>query len=403
MKTGLDILIERDFDLLKNKNIALLAHAASVDSNYNHILDILLLNNINITVAFGPEHGLKSTAQDMEGVDTKIPTPTRQSILPSHPSQEGNLKEKFTTKIITLYDGTYESLFPKKEDLAGVDIILIDLQDIGSRYYTYIYTAAFFLDIAKELNIKIILLDRPNPLGRELEGNLVEDGFKSFVGYYPYFLNRHGLTIGEVLNVINENIHAELEIIKIEGYKGEDYFSNPYNWVLPSPNMPEPATALLYPGGCLLEGTNLSEGRGTTKPFHFIGAPYINGSKLKKLMDKHNLSGVKFREISFKPMFQKHKDKVCNGLELHITDYKDIKPLKIYLTLIYEIYHNFKGFDWRYEEYEFVTKPIAIDLLFGTDKIRNMIENHDDLDKIYKFLTNGEKNYKKNIEKYYLY
>jgi uncharacterized protein YbbC (DUF1343 family) len=380
---GLDILIKNNFDILKNKKIALLAHAASVDSNYNHILDILLLNNINIKVAFGPEHGLKSTAQDMEGLI------------------ESNSSNKYKT--ITLYDGTYESLFPKKEDLLNIDTILIDLQDIGSRYYTYVYTASFFLDIAKELNIEVIVLDRPNPIGREIEGNIVENGFESFVGYYPYFLNRHGLTIAEMLNIINQKIEANLKIIKVENYTGKSYFEEPFKWVLPSPNMPTPETAFLYPGGCLIEGTNLSEGRGTTKPFHFIGAPYINGSKLKQLLDTHKLDGIKFRDISFKPMFQKFANTNCDGVEIHIEDYSKIKPLKIYLTLIYEIYHNFKGFNWRSEEYEFITKPIAIDLLFGTDKVRKMIENGDDLGQIYNFITKNEEKYKNDIKKYYLY
>ena len=381
MQTGLDILIKRNFDILKNKRIALLAHAASVDSNYNHILDILLENNINVKVAFGPEHGLKSTAQDMEGLK----------------------EESDTLKMITLYNGSYDSLFPEKNDLKDIDIILIDLQDVGARYYTYIYTASFFLDIAKELNIKVVLLDRPNPIGREIEGNIIEKGFESFVGYYPYFLNRHGLTIGEVLLLINNKIKADLEIIKIENYKGGAFFEEPYNWVLPSPNMPTYETALLYPGGCLIEGTELSEGRGTTKPFHFIGAPYIDGSKLKKIMDSYNFKTVKFRDISFKPMFQKYANQNCNGVEIHIEDYWQIKPLKVYLTLLYEIYHNFKEFKWRTKEYEFVTKPIAIDLLFGTDKIRNMIENGENLDKIYKFITKDEENYKKDIQKYLLY
>lgn len=381
MQTGLDILIKRNFDILKNKKIALLAHAASVDSNYNHILDILLNNNIDIKIAFGPEHGLKSTAQDMEG-----------------------LKENSDKlKIITLYDGSYESLFPKKNDFKDIDIILIDLQDIGARYYTYIYTASFFLDIAKELNIKVVLLDRANPIGRELEGNIVEHGFESFVGYYPYFLNRHGLTIGEVLLLINDRIKADIEVIKLEDYKGGAFFQEPYNWILPSPNMPTYETALLYPGACLIEGTDLSEGRGTTKPFHFIGAPYINGAKLKQIMDSYNFKTVKFRDISFKPMFQKHANKNCNGVEIHIEDYYEIKPLKIYLTLIYEIYHNFKDFKWRTEEYEFIRKPIAIDLLFGTDKIRKMIESGQSLDKIYNFITKDEKKYKNDIKKFLLY
>jgi len=366
IKQGIEILKKDNFKILKGKRVALLAHAASVDINYTHILELLLKNNINIKVIFGPEHGVKGAAQDMEGVDD----------------------EKEIVKTVTLYDGTYESLFPKIEDLKGIDTILIDLQDVGSRYYTYIYTASFFLEKAKELSIEVIILDRVNPIGgTQIEGNLVESGFESFVGYYPYFLNRHSLTIGEMLNVINDKIGADLKVIHIENYKREDSPDSLVNWILPSPNMPTFETALLYPGGCLIEGTTLSEGRGTTKPFHFIGAPYINSSKLKMILDSHNLEGIKFRDISFKPMFQKYANEICNGVELHITDKFDFLPLKTYLTLIYEIYHNFKEFDFRRKEYEFVEKPIAMDLLFGTDKVRKAIENGEKLENIYKMLT----------------
>lgn len=381
MKIGLDILVKNKFDILKNKKIALLAHGASVDSDYNHIIDLLIANNIDIKVAFGPEHGLKSTAQDMEGV----------------------IKEVSDFKIITLYDGTYASLFPKKEDLEDIDIILIDLQDVGSRYYTYVYTASFFLEIAKDLGIKVLVLDRPNPIGRDFEGNFVSRGFESFVGYYSYFLNRHGLTIAEMLSVINKNIGADLKIIPIEGYKGETFYENPYSWVLPSPNMPRVETAFLYPGACLIEGTELSEGRGTTKPFHFVGAPYINSQVLKKVMDSYNLKGVTFREVSFKPMFQKFKNEICNGVEVHIRNYKELKPLKIYLTLIYEIYHLFSDFKWRTKDYEFVKNPIAIDLLLGSDIPRKMIEEGKSVEQIYNFITKQESDYEKNIKKYKIY
>ena len=381
MKTGLQVLKERKFDILKGKNIALLCHAASVDEDYNFIYDILLENDIKVSVVFSPEHGLKSSAQDMESVNNEV----------------------FKTKTITLYGDNYDSLFPKKEQLKDIDIVLIDLQDIGSRYYTYVYTASFFLKTAKELKTKVVVLDRPNPLGRSVEGNGIEEGFNSFVGFYPYFPNRHGLTIGEILNFLNKDINCDLEIIKIENYDGSDFFTSPYPWVLPSPNMPTVETAFLYPGACLIEGTELSEGRGTTKPFHFVGAPYINSTKLKKIMDSYDFKYVKFRDIGFKPMFQKYANEVCNGLEIHITDHKNIKPLKVYLTLIYEIYHNFKEFEWRKREYEFVKNPIAIDLLFGTDKVRNMIESGKPVEEIYNFIVKDEDIYKNKIKNYLLY
>ncbi len=382
--SGLDNLIKQDFKILRNKNIALLCHAASIDSNYEHIISILLNNNLKLKTIFEPEHGIFGAMQDMEKVDKS---------------------QNDLIKTVTLYGENYETLFPKTEDLNEIDIVLIDLQDIGSRYYTYVYTASFLLKTAKEKGVPVIVLDRPNPIGDKVEGNLISQGFNSFIGYYKYFLNRHSLTIGEMLSIINKNeINCDLTIIEMSDYKRNYWFEQTkLPFVLPSPNMPSIETEILYPGGCLIEGTNLSEGRGTTKPFHFIGAPFINGSFLKKLLQSHNLNGVAFRDISFKPTFQKHAFKECQGVEIHITNREEFLPLKTYLTIIYEIYHNFKEFKWRTEKYEFVTNPIAIDLLFGNDIIRKDIEAGVNLDTIYKKLTADESDYKKFIKPYLIY
>ncbi len=191
-----------------------------------------------------------------------------------------------------------------------------------------------------------------------------------------------------MLRVIFRGCECDLNIVLMENYQHNLYFEDTkLPWILPSPNMPNVDTALLYPGGCLIEGTNISEGRGTTKPFHFIGAPWINATLLKKAMESNNLDGVALRLISFKPMFQKYGNEVCQGLEFHITNRDKFQPLKTYLSLIYNAYHHFISFDWRRDEYEFVKEPIAIDLLFGTDEIRKDIESGKEFDKIYQKLT----------------
>ncbi|MBN2695367.1 DUF1343 domain-containing protein [bacterium] len=385
VKTGLDRWIENRFSIIKNKSVALLCHAASVDSNYNHIIPLMLECDVDLKVLFEPEHGVYGAMQDMERVNQK------------KEQKRGEFKR------VSLYQGSFSSLFPKKEDLESIDVVVIDLQDVGSRYYTYVYTASFLISAASELGIPVYILDRPNPIGSKIEGNLVTPGFESFVGFYPYFRNRHSYTIGEMLRVIHRGSECDLNIVLMENYNHSYYFEETNApWVLPSPNMPTVDTAILYPGGCLIEGTNISEGRGTTKPFHFIGAPWINPLLLKKAMESNGLDGVALRVVSFKPMFQKYGNEVCHGLELHITDRDSFLPLKTYLSLIYNAYQHFISFDWRRDEYEFVKEPIAIDLLFGTDDIRKDIEAGKEFDKIYQKLT-PTLNDLKDVQSNYLY
>ncbi len=380
--TGLDLLVRQSFAFLKGKRIALLLHTASVDQHYRGLVDLLQQNQIKITTIFAPEHGIHGAMQDMEGV----------------PQEERKIR------YISLYDGTYQSLFPQSQDLQEVDHLLIDIQDVGSRYYTYVYTASFLLKAAKEVSLPVTVLDRPNPIGSAVSGNMIEKGFTSFVGYYPYFPNQHGLTIGEMLQLINDQeINADLTVIPMENYQRRSLLEQSYSWVFPSPNMPTIETAHLYTGGCLIEGTNLSEGRGTTRPFHLIGAPYVDGATLKRELDRYHFSGVAFRDCSFKPMFQKHSGKVCQGVELHITDHRQLNALEVYLGVIYSCIHLFPQFRWRTETYEFVDQPIAIDLLFGTDKIRKLIEADRPFREVRDQFLIDLSSYKRCIQPYLLY
>jgi uncharacterized protein YbbC (DUF1343 family) len=377
VKLGLDLLVDAQFSTLKGKNVALLAHPASVDSRLVHLVDRCIEAGVKLVRLFGPEHGILGAAQDMESVDEEVVDP------------------KLNIPVISLYGTTKDSLFLKAQDLEGVDVLLCDLQDIGSRYYTFCYTTAFALRACAQAGVHCMILDRPNPIvGGVLEGNVVQTGFDSFVGEYP-LCNRHGLTLGELCHFFqNEDAaagmpKASMEIVWCEGYNRNMTFAETsLPWVLPSPNMPTVETALVYPGGCLYEGTNLSEGRGTTRPFELIGAPYINDvAQMAQAINDDNLPGVMARPTFFKPMFQKHANEMCGGIQLHVTNEQTFLPLKTGISVI-RAAMAFEGFDWRRDEYEFVSDRLAMDLLFGHDTPRNMLEGGDSTDAVHAFLEN---------------
>lgn len=359
VKTGLDILLAEGFKRLKGRKIALLAHQASVNAELDGILDLMQQAELDIRIIFGPEHGFAGTAQDMEMV-------------------ESDASSKIGVPIVSLYGNNKESLQIDVGDLDDVDVLVCDLQDVGSRYYTFANTIGFALKSCALANISCLVLDRPNPINaNDVEGNLVDPEFQSFVGAYP-IANRHGLTIGELASFFNafHNEACELEVVWMEGYRRTEGWSGTnLPWVSPSPNMPSPTAANLYPGGCLIEGTNLSEGRGTTQPFELYGAPYItNSERFAALLESQNLLGVKFRPLHFKPVFQKHAHQDCGGVQVHITNLKLFEPLKTGVGLIWAAKH-FDGYQWRQEPYEFENDKLAIDLLFGSDIPRQMLDN----------------------------
>jgi uncharacterized protein YbbC (DUF1343 family) len=270
-------------------------------------------------------------------------------------------------------------LRPTKEQLTGLDALVIDLQDVGSRYYTFQATMLYCLQVALPLGIRVFVLDRPNPIGGEvLEGPALRKGYESFVGAHD-LATRHGMTIGELAMLYERELSlegAELRVIPCEGWKRGQYFDETgLPWVLPSPNMPTLDTAIVYPGQCLIEGTNLSEGRGTTRPFEISGAPWLDGTKLARRMNDQTLQGVKFRPIAFRPTFQKHAGNDCGGVQLHVTNRGSFQPVRTSLALL-EAMREMSGehFAWRTEVYEFVKEPIAIDLLFGSGRERKHLE-----------------------------
>lgn len=362
VQTGLDILAHEGFARFKGMRVALLGHPASVDRSFVHLLDRCLQHDVRLVRLFGPEHGLLGDAQDMAHVD-------------------GHRDRRSGVEVVSLYGPTRESLFLKRDDLHDVDVLICDLQDVGARYYTFAYTIAFALRAAAGTKTKVVVLDRPNPIdGVHVEGNVVDPRFSSFVGEYP-LANRHGLTLGELCRffVDHDGLDVELEVVWMRGWQRTMRFGDTgLPWVLPSPNMPTPDTALVYPGGCLVEGTTMSEGRGTTRPFELLGMPGIVDAhafveRTRALAGDKGLPGVVLRPCFFRPTFQKHAGALCGGAQAHVTDADAYDSLHV-TTAMLAAARTFDGFDWRRTTYEYVSDRLAIDLLYGDDLTRQHLE-----------------------------
>jgi uncharacterized protein YbbC (DUF1343 family) len=359
--TGLDRLADERFTRLQGGPLGLVTHAAAVDRHLRQATDLCAAApGVELVAVFGPEHGLHGQAQDLESVtDAEAAAPARRT----H----------------SLYGDTVASLRPTAAQLAGLETLVIDLVDIGSRYYTFQATMKYCLEAAVPRGIRVVVLDRPNPLGgRVVEGPRVLPGCASFVGGHDIAI-RHGLTIGELATLYTAELGldpAGVEVVSATGWRRDMPFEAcGLPWVLPSPNMPTVDTAVVYPGQCLLEGTNLSEGRGTTRPFEICGAPWIDGEALARRLAAADLPGVVFRPLTFRPTFQKHAGIDCGGVQLHVIDRDRFQPVRVGLALLVEMRRQAPDrFAWRTETYEFVSDPIAIDLLFGSDRERLAIE-----------------------------
>lgn len=356
VQSGLDVLVSGSLRSLASARVGILCHQASVDSRLRSVIDLLRARNVNVQALFAPEHGFWGTAQDQ---------------IPIHAQRHPILK-------IPVYSLYGDHRAPSEADLKEIDVLVCDLQDVGSRYYTFIWTMALALQVCAKAGKKFIVLDRPNPLnGLTLEGPVLDPEFASFVGLYPIPV-RHGMTIGEIAQWVNHGLGVEgdLEVVPMKGWKRRmDFEETGLPWVYPSPNMPTPDTAFVYPGMCLIEGTNLSEGRGTTRPFELVGAPYIPAESLAGLLNRDRLPGVSFRSCQFEPTFHKFKEEVCGGVQLHVIDRKIFKPFLTGLQLIQQIYNLCpQRFAWRDPPYEYEAIKLPIDILCGTDEIRKTIE-----------------------------
>ncbi len=363
--SGLDVLATGGAEALLESlrgasKVGVCCNPTAIDKSYRHILEILPQVGVKIARVFGPEHGVAATAQDMIGVQESAPS------------------------VVSLYGDDEASLHPDPSTLEDLDVLVFDIQDIGTRFYTYQATLGFMMEVAAAVGTKVVVLDRPNPInGISVEGNVVREGFESFVGAYPLAV-RHGMTMGELGWYFKRElgIDVDYEVVKCQGWERYMWYDDTdLPWVLPSPNMPTIDTTIIYPGMCLIEGTNLSEGRGTTRPFHLIGAPWLDPAEFEAMCragaTDNGLEGVAFRAASFLPQFQKHAGEICGAVEIHIIDRNAINAFLLGLVVIEAARRcNPKEFAWRTEIYEFVENPIAIDLLCGNSEARVGLESH---------------------------
>lgn len=356
MQTGLDRLASPSLaDLalrLRGERVGLLAHPASVDARYAHALEVLAALGIRPEILFGPEHGWAGHAQDMIGVGDAA---------------------RGGARVVSLYGDDVADLSPKRSDLEGLDTLVIDLQDVGARYYTFVWTAVLAARACRDAGVRVLVLDRPNPIGTAtLEGRLQEPGFLSFVGLEPLPI-RHGLTLGEIV-AARAQLEGYAEQVTVVGMEG----AGAPPWVMPSPNMPTLETALVYPGGCLIEGTNLSEGRGTTRPFELCGAPWLDGERLARELRVLPGHGTTFaaRPVTFQPMFHKHAGELCGGVQIHVVPEArtDLRSVALYTALIAFAHHAHPDhFRFRTERYEFIDHIPAFDLLTGSARARERV------------------------------
>jgi uncharacterized protein YbbC (DUF1343 family) len=361
--TGLDRLLPAA-GRLTGRRWALLSHAASLTSDCEPAHLALAQSAAGPPARlFAPEHGLWGVEQDMV------------------PAAGG--REPWTgAPLVSLYGDSEATLRPAPGAFEGIEVLLVDLQDVGSRYYTYAATAVWTAEAALAAGCEVWVLDRPNPLGDAVEGNLPEPGLESFISAFRVPV-RHGLTLGELVLLAARRGGwggERLSVWEVRGWRrdqrwGEGPGWGSRRWLAPSPNMPTPATAQVFPGGCLIEATELSEGRGTTRPFQLVGAPWIEPLGLARRLAARGLDGVRFVPTYFRPQFQKHAGERCGGVELVVTDPDAYAPYRAGVELVAALRDSSPGeFSWRREPYEFVADRPAIDLLSGTPRLRLAIE-----------------------------
>lgn len=375
---GVEVLLEDQKDLLKGKKVGLITNPTGIDSKLTSIVDLLHNDpDIELTALFGPEHGVRGDAQAGAYVEFYI-------------------DEKTKLPVYSLYGQTKK---PTPKMLENVEVLVFDIQDVGTRYYTYIYTMAYAMEAAKENNIPIVVLDRPNPQGGlSVDGPVLEPDAASFVGLYP-IPTKHGMTVGELASFFNEKfeIGADLTVVKMKGWKRSmDYDDTGLPFVLPSPNMPTVSTTFAYPATGLVEGTNLSEGRGTTKPFELIGAPFINSTDLAAKLNSLSLPGVKFRAASFTPTFSKHAGKLSHGIEIYVTDREEFEAVPTGLHIIKTVH------DMYPKDFQFLSSNF-FDKLIGNTWVRPMIlEGASVTDIMYKYQKEQDE-FKKVRKEYLIY
>ncbi len=387
-RLGIERLLDEKLDLIRGQRIGLVCNQASVmPDTIAHAADVFgARDEFTLTTLFGPQHGIRGEVQD-----NMIETPH-------------TVDERTGKPVYSLYSETRE---PTAEMVKDIDAFVIDLQDIGCRIYTFNYTMANCMRAAKQFGKKVIVCDRPNPInGIHIEGNITEDAFKSFVGQFE-LPTRHGMTCGELAKMFNEHfeIRCDLEVVEMTGWSREMWGDETgLPWVLPSPNMPTVDTAVVFPATVHIEGTELSEGRGTTKPFEINGAPFIDPYAWVAELEKFNFAGVAFRHCYFRPTFQKWAGKTCGGVQIHVTDRDAFTPVIVGIAMIKTAYDMYTDkFEWKRDAYEYVFDVNPFDVVCGTDKIRKQIEGGVSLAQIEADWAAGEAAFGEARKPYLLY
>jgi uncharacterized protein YbbC (DUF1343 family) len=386
-RLGLERLLNEKIDLLKGARVGLISNQSSVDHDFRHAADLLAAHKeINLTTLYGPQHGIRGDVQD-----NMVETPHTIDSVTGLP-------------IYSLYSETRE---PTEQMLEDVDVLVFDMQDVGCRIYTFIYTLANSMRAAKKYGKKVVVCDRPNPItGEGVAGNVLEMEYASFVGQYP-LPTRHGMTVCELARLFNDHfeIGCDLELVLMHGWGREQWMDETdAPWVMPSPNMPTLETATVFPGTVHLEGTQMSEGRGTTRPFELIGAPYIEAEEYAKRLNRMDFPGVYFRGCGFQPTFQKHAGRTCGGVQIHVTDRRRFEPVMVGVAtvkLAYDMYTE--DFRWKEPPYEYVFDKNPFDVIAGTAKMRTAIEGQTELESIVASWQEGLEKFKKIRERYLLY
>jgi uncharacterized protein YbbC (DUF1343 family) len=385
-RLGCEVLLAKPPSWLRSARLGLLAHQASVTSSFEHVGPLIARAGGKLSCFFSPQHGIHGVKQ--------------ANMIES----DDDVDQALDVPVFSLYGKIRQ---PSPEMLQKLDVLVIDLQDVGTRVYTYGTTMGLCLEQAARVGIKVVVLDRPNPInGEEAEGNVLREDHRSFVGRYPIPM-RHGLTMGELARFIvgKARIPCDLEVIPMEGWRrGHFHPDTDLPWVLPSPNMPSWETALLYPGMVLLEGANVSEGRGTTLPFHLFGAPFIDQRKLLHFLNGCRLEGVVFRPVCFEPVFDKWKGETCHGFQIHITDRERVRPYRLGLSLIQGLFRaHGEDFRWLPPPYEYEWEKLPIDILLGDGGLRGKLERGDDIEGLEESWQRELAEYRNAVEDCFLY
>ena len=402
VKPGLEVFLEGDLSMVEGKNVGLIINPVSVSRNLETTVELLIDGDINLVALYGPEHGVRGNAQAGEYVpfywDDKYDLPVFSLYGQTQKPPEGMLEN--IDEFMRTYDTQSSGKIPEGSMVESVDVMLFDLQDIGTRIYTYVATMAYAMRTCAELGIEFIVLDRPNPLGGEImEGPILEyPEYSSFVGLYPIPM-RHGMTAGELAMLFNDRFFdkkVDLMVIPMEGWERDMWFDDTHlPWILPSPNMPTLSTATVYPGQVLIEGTTLSEGRGTTTPFEIFGAPWIDGYELTENLNDLNLPGVRFKEHWFTPTFSKHAGELCGGVMIVVTNREIFRPFETTLHILRVIMDTYPGsFEFHCDYF---------DRLVGNAWMRESLRGGVSVEEIVSSCKNGLKDFSDLRENYLLY